>query len=238
MKIKPISLFTGFFVSFLVVGCSQSPPVSNSPKVQETKVVEEVKKEIPLVKGVDLNYEYQIIQERVVWPGIPENAKVVIEVFGYPCIHCYNLHKDLSKNPVPSEGWVWLRVPATFGGGWDLFAQLYFTGQRLGVSEEVHGKVFSSFHDKKVFQQADQDKIFEEYAKLSGIEVEKLKLAFESASVQEDMEKAKKMLSSAKINGTPALIVNGHYQVLNQPKFEETRQILIDLMEKAPNKFD
>ncbi len=198
----------------------------------------DTKKEIPLVEGIDLNYEYKIIQDRVTWDGIPGNVRVVIEVFGYPCIHCYTLHKELKKNPPPTDGWLWLRVPATFGGGWDMFAQLYFTGKRLGVADDVHGKVFSAFHNDKAFKKADLESVIEEYSRISGVEVEKLKSAFESASVQEDLKKAKELLVASGVQSTPALIVNGHYLVINQRKTEDTRQVLIDLMEKSPSRFD
>ena len=69
----------------------------------------------------------------------------VVELFWYGCPHCY--HFEPTINP-----WVaklpddvnFVRVPAMFGGVWDLHGQMFIALQTMAVEPKVHAAVFEA----------------------------------------------------------------------------------------------
>ncbi|MDD0844944.1 thiol:disulfide interchange protein DsbA/DsbL [Pseudomonas sp. Gutcm_11s] len=135
----------------------------------------------------------------------------VVELFWYGCPHCYQFEPTL--NP-----WVaklpkdvnFVRVPAMFGGIWDVHGQLFITLESMGVEKQVHEAVFNALHVEKR-KLADPEEMAEFLAG-HGVDKDKFLSTFNSFAVKGQMAKAKKLAAAYQVTGVPVLIVGGKYR--------------------------
>ncbi len=67
----------------------------------------------------------------------------VVEFFSYGCPGCYMAEKKFEEwKSTKSKDIQFKRVPVIFHSGWDLLAKIYFTNEELGITEDLHSKVF------------------------------------------------------------------------------------------------
>src|SRR5690606_11969410 len=93
--------------------------------------------------------DYELIAEP--GPFAPLAGKIeVVEVFGYPCIHCAHFEPLL-------EAWVgklpadvrFTAVPGAFGGHWDAYARAFYAAEQTGVLKRSHADVFKALHERR-----------------------------------------------------------------------------------------
>ena len=78
----------------------------------------------------------------------PEKIEVV-ELFWYGCPHCYQLEATINPwSAALPEDVNFVRVPAMFGGIWNLHGQLFYTLENLKVDEAVHNSIFNALHNQ------------------------------------------------------------------------------------------
>jgi thiol:disulfide interchange protein DsbA len=136
----------------------------------------------------------------------------VLEFFWYGCPHCYSFEPLVNKWKQNKPGNVeFVRVPATFQPLWVLHARAYYALQMLGVGEEIHPKFFSEIHNKKNYMKTlDALTVFvQEY----GVERSEFIDAMNSFTVENQVRKATKLVTDYKLNGVPAVAVNGKYLI-------------------------
>ena len=157
----------------------------------------------------------------------------VVELFWYGCPHCY--HFEPTINP-----WIaklpddvnFVRVPAMFGGVWDLHGQMFIALQTMGVEAKVHAAVFEAIQkDGKKLASPDE---MAEFLAAHGIDKSKFLSTFNSFAVKGQMAKAKKLAVAYQISGVPVLIVGGKYRfdIRSSGGPQETLQVADFLIQK------
>ncbi len=142
---------------------------------------------------------------------VPKDGKVeVIEFFWYACPHCWAFEPTL-------EPWVanlpadvrYRRVPVAFDALKEIHQQIYFTWEALGLVDQMHTKTFRRFHVENKPINRESDML--EFAQESGLDVAKVKAAWESFSVHSKMNAAKTLCDDYGIDGTPEIGIQGRY---------------------------
>ena len=147
-------------------------------------------------------------------PPLPTDTKgriEVVEFFWYECPHCFALEPYL-------EAWVkklpkdveFKRVPATFNDRWNLSARVYYALEAMGLIDKLHRPLMDAIHK-------DRLRITDE-AQLSGgcrprAWTSQSSPRRSSRSRSRAGSSARKRRQGSKIDGVPALMVNGRYMV-------------------------
>jgi thiol:disulfide interchange protein DsbA len=136
----------------------------------------------------------------------------VIEFFWYGCPHCYTLEPLLEKwiPRLPKDA-QFRRVPAVFNENWARDAAAYYAFEALGVLERLHRPYFDAIHRDRL-NTRDQA-AHSEWLQKNGVDVKKYDAVAKSFGVQSKVRRATQLSASYRIDGTPALAVNGRYTV-------------------------
>jgi thiol:disulfide interchange protein DsbA len=136
----------------------------------------------------------------------------VMEFFWYGCVHCYNLETLMTpwKKTLPEQAYV-AGSPAVWQQPMDLHARAYYTAEILDVGEVMHPALFQAMHvDNNMLQTEDAiAKLFVSH----GVKREQFDEVFNSYGVTSQLGQANARARSAKITGTPELVVNGKYRI-------------------------
>lgn len=135
----------------------------------------------------------------------------VVELFWYGCPHCYQFEPSINAwaEKLP-EDVNFVRIPAMFGGLWNVHGQLFITLETMGVEPKVHAAVFDAIHkDGKKLAQPDE---MAEFLAGHGIDKDSFLKTYNSFGVKSQMEKAKKLAMAYQISGVPVMVVNGKYR--------------------------
>lgn len=144
--------------------------------------------------------------------GDPDQVEVV-EVFSYGCIHCKTFEAYLTPWKQNQPEYVdFARVPATFGEAYTTLAQLYYTAEALGVTDQVHRPLFQAIHDRGV-NVLDLDLAAELFEEEAGVAPEQFRQVFNSFSVRGRVQQAQARMDVYRVRGTPEIIVDGLYRV-------------------------
>jgi protein dithiol oxidoreductase (disulfide-forming) len=172
-------------------------------------------------------------------PGQPVETQgkiEVIEFFWYGCPHCYNLEPFietwLKKLPPDAQ---FRRVPAVFNERWGHDAAIFYTFEALGVLDKVHRPFFDAIHRDHL--RTDSPAALNEWLEKNGIEPRKFNDTMKSFSVQSKLRRATQLTVSYRIDGTPAMAVQGRYTVSadqgrSQKGMLDTVDYLVDMVRK------
>jgi thiol:disulfide interchange protein DsbA len=147
----------------------------------------------------------------------PPGKVEVVEVFWYGCPHCYALDPYIESWRKTMPAWIeFHRVPVTWQPVHQSHARLFYTLEALGKEEALHNAVFSEMHDRKnyMFMQGDEKETLAAqvaFAKAHGISEADFMAAWNSFTVQTDMQKADELVHRYHVDGVPLLVVNGKY---------------------------
>ena len=137
----------------------------------------------------------------------------VLEFFWYGCPHCYTLEPLLEKwiPTLPADA-QFRRVPAVFNNpAWARDAGIYYTFDALGVVSKLHRPFFDAIHRDRL---KTRDPVsFNDWLQKNGVNVKKFDEAMKSFGVQSKLRRATQVSAAYRIDGTPALAVNGRYTV-------------------------
>jgi len=146
----------------------------------------------------------------------PADGKIeVVEVFSFMCHVCAEVQPavDLFKPTLPADV-RWSYVPAAFGGPWDTAARAFFAAQAMGIDERSHSKVFPAiFVDQKI-KQGTPEEFADLYASF-GADRGTFLSTMASFGVTAKFNRAKQFALRTGVTGTPTIIVNGKYRVMN-----------------------
>lgn len=157
----------------------------------------------------DLSDMYEVLDQRV---QVADESKIeVVELFWYGCPHCNQLEPFITQwsKDLPADVKL-VRMPAMFGGVWDLHGQLFLTLEALQVDQSIHEKVFAALHKER--RQLKNYDAIEKFVTELGINPEQFKKTWYSFTVKAQMDKARKAAMAYKIQGVPVLIVDGQYR--------------------------
>jgi thiol:disulfide interchange protein DsbA len=148
-------------------------------------------------------------------PQPTENAaKIeVIEFFSYGCPHCaeFNpvLHAWMAKQ---SADVVVKKVPITFGrAAWANIAKLYYTLEVTGDLHRLESDVFKAIHGER--QNLFEEKTLTEWVVKKGVDPKKFAETFNSFGVMSKVKRGDQMAMAYKIQGVPAIAVEGKFLV-------------------------
>ena len=140
----------------------------------------------------------------------PEKIEVV-ELFWYGCPHCYQLEATINPwSAALPEDVNFVRVPAMFGGIWNLHGQLFYTLENLKVDEAVHNSIFNALHNQG--RKLSSLNEITQFVATQGVDKDIFVKTWNSFSVKSQMEKAKKLAMAYQISGVPAVVINGKYR--------------------------
>jgi len=141
-------------------------------------------------------------------------AKVeVAEFFWYGCIHCYNFEPLL-------EAWVpklppdvkFRRIPAVFGEPRGMNdAAIYYSFEALGLLNKLHRPLFDAIHKDRL--RTDNPAALGEWLARNGLDAKKFDATMKSFGVQSKVKRAGLLTAGARIDGTPAILVQGRYTI-------------------------
>ncbi len=136
----------------------------------------------------------------------------VVEFFWYGCGHCYNFEPLLAqwKKSLPDDV-DFVASPAMWNGPMGLHAQAYYTAQALNVLEPLHNALFAAMNvDKK--RLGSEQEIGQVFV-ANGVDTDAFSRTFSSFGVNSQVRQADARARSARITGTPAMLVAGKYRV-------------------------
>ncbi|MCY1286274.1 Thiol:disulfide interchange protein DsbA [compost metagenome] len=135
----------------------------------------------------------------------------VVELFWYGCPHCYQFEPYINPWAAKLPDDVnFVRLPALFGGVWNVHGQLFLTLETMGVEHQVHTAVFEALH--KEGKKLATPEEMAEFLAAQGVDKDAFLKTYNSFGVKGQMEKAKKLAMAYQISGVPTLVVNGKYR--------------------------
>jgi thiol:disulfide interchange protein DsbA len=157
----------------------------------------------------------------VISPAQPTNVgpgKVeVTEVFWLGCPHCYALEPYIQAWLKNKPGFIdFVRVPVMWGPVHRAHARLYYTLMALNRPDLVT-KAFDTIqqkHDLLVSTTGNDDeslKLQQAFAKENGISPDDYAKAFNSFSVNSNLQRAEQLTQRYQVQGVPLVVVNGKY---------------------------
>jgi thiol:disulfide interchange protein DsbA len=140
-------------------------------------------------------------------------AKVeVVEFFWYGCIHCYNLEPALEAwvPKLPPDAY-FRRIPAIFNERWAVDAQIYYAFEALGVLDKLHRPLFDAIHKDRL--NTGNPPALNAWLAKNGVDPKQFETTVKSFSVQSKVLRANQLTGRARIDGTPALMLQGRYTI-------------------------
>ena len=141
-------------------------------------------------------------------------AKIeVLEFFSYGCPHCSDFHPLISAWAAKQPGdVVFKRVPVSFGrAAWANAAKLYYTLEATGDLAKLDGDVFKAIHSERV--NLFDEKTILEWVTKKGVDPKKFSETFNSFGVMSKVKRGDQLAQAYKIQGVPAMAVDGKYLV-------------------------
>lgn len=140
---------------------------------------------------------------------VPSGKIEAVELFSYGCVHCFHLEPSVNKwaASLPDDV-VFKRVPAMFGGQWDVLGQLFLTLEAMGVPPQVHQEVFTAVQNRHPLNTPQQ---MADFLETVGVEREKFIATLHSFTVAGKVMEARNRTKSYKLSGVPAMVVDNKY---------------------------
>ena len=136
----------------------------------------------------------------------------VAEFFWYGCIHCFNLEPLLEawvpKLPADAQ---FRRIPAVFNERWAHDAAIYYSFEAFGLLDKLHRPFFDAIHKDRL--RTDNPAALGEWLGKNGIDQKKFETTMKSFGVQSKVKRAAQLTAASKIDGTPAIMVQGRYTI-------------------------
>ncbi len=136
----------------------------------------------------------------------------VAEFFWYGCPHCYNLEpliENWTKKLPPDVEF--RRIPAVFNERWAHDAAIFYTFVALGVLPKLHRPFFDAIHRDHL--RTDDQQAMTEWLGRHGVDPKKFFDTMKSFGIQSKVRRAAQLSVAYKIDGTPAMAVQGRYTV-------------------------
>jgi thiol:disulfide interchange protein DsbA len=134
----------------------------------------------------------------------------VLEFFAYGCIHCANLEPRLAEWMARQPADVKVkRVPAAFAVRGIDSAPIFYTIEAMGLQEKLHQKLFDAANLENVM--LGNPSTLNKWLEKQGVDPKKYEEMQRSFSVQNKINRARRMSSDYQVQSTPAVAVNGRF---------------------------
>src|SRR3954467_6139715 len=161
----------------------------------------------------------------------------VTEFFWYGCPHCYNLEPYIERWQKTAPADVQLRrIPAVFNQRWGHDAAIFYTLEALGLVDKLHRPLFDAIHRDRL--DTANVEAFSQWLQKQGVDPKKFMETMKSFGVQSKTKRAVQLTTAYKIDGTPAMAVQGRYtisadQARSQQGMMDTVNYLVEQVRKA-----
>jgi thiol:disulfide interchange protein DsbA len=159
--------------------------------------------------AVELGKNYKLLN-----PPQPTSTKKieVLEFFFYGCSHCFDLHPHMSawEKTMPKDVEL-VYVPTIFRDSWEPMARTFYALDSLGHLHQLHDALYKAWNVNNDVL-SDEAKILD-FVAPRGVDRAKFSAAYNSFSMQSKVVRAKQMIRSYGITGTPSLVVDGKYLI-------------------------
>ena len=142
---------------------------------------------------------------------VPPGKIEVIEFFWYGCPHCNAFEPSLDawQKKLPADV-AFRRVPVAFRKQpFEAHQKIFYALDEMGLIPSMHRKVFYAIHVER--QRLDQPDDIAAFVKRNGIDPVKFMAQYNSFSVQTKARQAAKLSADYKIDGVPAMGIQGKY---------------------------
>ncbi len=142
-----------------------------------------------------------------------DSSKVeVVEVFWYGCSHCYSFEPLLNSwVDKQADDVVFVHSPGMWNAMMMTHAQVYYTAEELGMTEELHSDIFDEILQRRNYLQ-NEDQV-KDYFVRNGASPEEFDAAWNSFAVSSSVNRANTRMRDYGVRSTPNMIVNGKYRV-------------------------
>ena len=157
----------------------------------------------------------------------PAGGKIeVIEFFWYGCPHCnaFEPALDAWANALPPDV-AFRRVPAAFNASWEPHQRIFYALESLEALPAMHRKVFYAIHQQRL--RLDKLPEISTFMAASGIDAAKFGEAYSSFGVQTKVRQATQLTNAYKIDGVPAIGVQGRYYTSGPLAGSNERSLLV-----------
>jgi thiol:disulfide interchange protein DsbA len=150
----------------------------------------------------------------------------VIEFFWYGCPHCnaFEPALDAWAKALPADV-VFRRVPAAFNESWVPHQRIFYALESLDLLATMHRKVFYAIHAQRM--RLDKPADINAFMAGNGVDVAKFSQAYDSFTVQTKARQATQLTNAYKIDGVPALGVQGRYYTSGPLAGSNERSLLV-----------
>jgi thiol:disulfide interchange protein DsbA len=163
-----------------------------------------------LAQGAPVEGTNYIKFAQPVSPATPGKIEV-LEFFWYGCPHCnaFEPALDAWQKKLPADV-VFRRVPVAFRDEpFVAHQKIFYALETLGKVEAMHRKVFYAIHNEHA--RLDKPDEIAAFMAKNGIDSAKFLEAYNSFSTQTKTKQAAKLAEAYKLDGVPALGINGRY---------------------------
>jgi len=143
--------------------------------------------------------------------GVPAGKIEVIEFFWYGCPHCNDFEPALDawSKRLPADV-AFRRVPVAFRAEpYVSHQKIFFSLDAMGLIPTMHRRVFYAIHNQH--QRMDKAPEIAAFMQQNGVDSAKFLEYFNSFSIQSKAGQAVKLAADYKIDGVPALGIQGRY---------------------------
>jgi thiol:disulfide interchange protein DsbA len=139
----------------------------------------------------------------------------VAEIFMFSCPACFSFEPHVQRWLGSKADYInFVRIPAPFNQVAILHGRAYYTAEALGKTDEIDGDFFNEFHVNRNMLDTEA-KIAALFAK-HGVDEATFKSTFNSFAVNAKMKRAEELVRRYRVQGTPAIVVNGKYNTGGQ----------------------
>jgi len=150
----------------------------------------------------------------------------VIEFFWYGCPHCnaFEPALDAWSKALPADV-AFRRVPAAFNDSWVPHQRIFYALESMDLLPAMHRKVFYAIHGQRM--RLDKPSDITAFMASNGIDAAKFGQAYESFTVQTKARQATQLTNAYKIDGVPALGIQGRYYTSGPLAGTNERSLLV-----------
>lgn len=201
---------------------------------------------LPLAAQAQLRWQegqhYKALPQPVP-PAVPAGKIEVTEVFSYGCVYCFRAKDPIRQlaEGLPADA-VMTYVHASFNPSeaWPMFQRAFYTAQALGVAAATHEQMFVSIWETGEFPLRDPrtggirrplpalEDAAAFYQKFAGVNPATFIETAKSKPIDDAVKRADMLVEAYRVSGTPSLVVNGRYLVMNENlgSWSEVRQLV------------
>lgn len=143
----------------------------------------------------------------------PDDGRVhVIEFFLYSCPHCYHFEDTINAwaAQLPDDV-AYRKVPVLFGRRGKIYARMFYTEKQLGVFDQLHERIFDAIHQQG--KPLDTAAAIRKFFVAHGVDGQAFDKAFRSKAVDQQIEKAGKLMRAFRVMAVPTMGVAGRYWI-------------------------